>query len=30
MDLLNQSLEVGGHRWKVLFLPTGGDAHERG
>ena len=30
MDLLNQSIEAGGHRWKVLFLPTGGDSHERG
>ena len=30
MDLLNQSIEAAGHRWKVLFLPTGGDSHERG
>ena len=30
MDLLNQSIEAAGHRWKVLFLPTGGESHERG
>jgi hypothetical protein len=30
MNLLNQSIEAGGHRWKVLFFPTGGESHGRG
>jgi len=29
MDLLNQSIMVGGYRWKLMFLPTGGLPQER-